>query len=99
MITSAGVVALAVAFAVFAGLPLVTVAQPGVLVGIGVLPDAFLVRTVPVPALALDPDRRFWWPGALGRRPARQEAPSVSPTGNCPSAPPSRASAPPRSRR
>lgn len=64
MITSAGIV-LAAAFAVFAGLPLVTMAQMGVLVGIGVLLDTFLVRTVLVPALALDLGRRFWWPGRL----------------------------------
>ncbi|MEG3627853.1 MMPL family transporter [Streptomyces poriticola] len=67
VITSAGVV-LAATFAVFAGLPLVTLAQLGVLVGIGVLLDTFLVRTVLVPALALDLGRRFWWPGRLSRR-------------------------------
>ncbi|WP_078884486.1 MMPL family transporter [Streptomyces sp. CCM_MD2014] len=97
VITSAGVV-LAATFAVFAGLPLVTMAQMGVLVGIGVLLDTFLVRTVLVPALALDLGRRFWWPGALFRRPAREETAAVSPTGSCPSSPPTRASAPPRSR-
>ncbi|MDN3023970.1 MMPL family transporter [Streptomyces sp. S.PB5] len=72
VITSAGVV-LAATFAVFAGLPLVTMAQMGVLVGIGVLLDTFLVRTVLVPALALDMGRWFWWPGRLFRRPAEEE--------------------------
>ncbi|MFE6040868.1 MMPL family transporter [Streptomyces sp. NPDC056452] len=66
VITSAGVV-LAATFAVFAGLPLVTMAQMGVIVGIGVLLDTFLVRTVLVPALALDLGRWFWWPGRLFR--------------------------------
>ncbi|WP_328770089.1 MMPL family transporter [Streptomyces sp. NBC_00286] len=66
VITSAGIV-LAATFAVFAGLPLVTMAQMGVLVGIGVLLDTFLVRTVLVPALALDLGRWFWWPGRLFR--------------------------------
>ncbi|MFE0100443.1 MMPL family transporter [Streptomyces sp. NPDC059009] len=66
VITSAGVV-LAATFAVFAGLPLVSMAQLGVLVGIGVLLDTFLVRTVLVPALALDLGRWFWWPGRLFR--------------------------------
>ncbi|MGW2013744.1 MMPL family transporter [Streptomyces sp. NPDC001927] len=66
VITSAGVV-LAATFAVFAGLPLVTMAQMGILVGIGVLLDTFLVRTVLVPALALDLGRWFWWPGRLFR--------------------------------
>ncbi|MGX1560095.1 MMPL family transporter [Streptomyces sp. NPDC055506] len=64
VITSAGIV-LAATFAIFAGLPLVTMAQMGVLVGIGVLLDTFLVRTVLVPALALDLGRWFWWPGSL----------------------------------
>ncbi|MFD3442469.1 MMPL family transporter [Streptomyces sp. NPDC058685] len=68
VITSAGVV-LAATFAVFAGLPLVTMAQMGVIVGIGVLLDTFLVRTVLVPALALDLGRWFWWPGRLFRAP------------------------------
>ncbi|MEU2259044.1 MMPL family transporter [Streptomyces sp. NPDC019645] len=72
VITSAGVV-LAATFAVFAGLPLVTMAQMGVLVGIGVLLDTFLVRTVLVPALALDLGRRFWWPGRLFRGLGRPE--------------------------
>lgn len=65
---------LAATFAVFAALPLVTMAQMGVIVGIGVLLDTFLVRTVLVPALALDLGRRFWWPGRLsagGGGPAR----------------------------
>ncbi|MFJ8902100.1 MMPL family transporter [Streptomyces sp. NPDC102351] len=70
VITSAGVV-LAATFAVFAGLPLVTLAQMGVLVGIGVLLDTLLVRTVLVPALALDLGRWFWWPGQLFREPPR----------------------------
>ncbi|MFC9678241.1 MMPL family transporter [Streptomyces sp. NPDC056948] len=64
VITSAGIV-LAATFAIFAGLPLVTMAQMGVLVGIGVLLDTFLVRTILVPALALDLGRWFWWPGNL----------------------------------
>jgi RND superfamily putative drug exporter len=69
VITSAGIV-LAATFAVFAGLPLVTMAQLGVLVGVGVLLDTFLVRTVMVPALVLDLGRWTWWPGALFRREA-----------------------------
>ncbi|MBG0851526.1 MMPL family transporter [Streptomyces spinoverrucosus] len=84
VITSAGIV-LAATFAVFAGLPLVTMAQMGVLVGIGVLLDTFLVRTVLVPALALDLGRWFWWPGRLSRgtavdgRGARNSTSSTSP--------------------
>ena len=73
VITSAGIV-LAATFSVFAGLPLVTMAQMGVLVGVGVLLDTFLVRTVMVPALALDLGRWTWWPGALFRHETRRAA-------------------------
>ncbi|MFE9629036.1 MMPL family transporter [Streptomyces sp. NPDC006527] len=79
VITSAGIV-LAATFAVFAGMPLVTMAQMGVLVGIGVLLDTFLVRTVLVPALALDLGRWFWWPGKLFRHLANHAAGSASPS-------------------
>jgi RND superfamily putative drug exporter len=74
VITSAGVV-LAATFAVIAALPLVPMAQMGVLVSIGVLLDTFLVRTVLVPALALDLGNRFWWPGDPARRRTPPEQP------------------------
>ncbi|MBB5939451.1 MMPL family transporter [Streptomyces zagrosensis] len=82
VITSAGIV-LAATFAVFAVLPLVTLAQLGVLVGVGVLLDTFLVRTVLVPALALDIGPTVWWPGALSR--GAEHAPPVEPTAAAPS--------------
>ncbi|MDX2918358.1 MULTISPECIES: MMPL family transporter [Streptomyces] len=66
VITSAGVV-LAATFAVIATLPLVPMAQMGVVVGLGILLDTFLVRTILLPALALDLGPRFWWPGALSK--------------------------------
>ncbi len=64
VITSAGVV-LAATFAVLASLPLVSLIGIGVLVGVGVLLDAFVVRSLAVPALALDLGRRTWWPSRL----------------------------------
>lgn len=75
VITSAGIV-LAATFAVFASMPLVTMAQLGVLVGIGVLLDTFLVRTVLVPALALDLGARVWWPSRLARTPRNTPHPA-----------------------
>ncbi|MEU2282418.1 MMPL family transporter [Streptomyces sp. NPDC013178] len=82
VITSAGLV-LAATFAVFAALPLVAMAQMGVIVGVGVLIDTFLVRTVLVPALALDlGERRFWWPArpaAAGPAPASRDAGADTP--------------------
>ena len=62
VITSAGIV-LAAVFAVLGVLPLVTLTQLGVVVGIGILIDTLLVRTVLVPALVTAVGRRFWWPG------------------------------------
>ncbi|GIG29051.1 MMPL family transporter [Cellulomonas marina] len=62
VITSAGVL-LAAVFAVLGVLPLVVLAQIGTVIGIGVLLDTLLVRTVLVPALAVWLGDRFWWPG------------------------------------
>ena len=61
VITSAGIL-LAAVFAVLGVLPLVVLAQLGIVICIGVLLDTLLVRTVLVPALALRLGDRFWWP-------------------------------------
>jgi RND superfamily putative drug exporter len=61
VITSAGIL-LAAVFAVLGVLPLVALAQIGVIVCIGVLLDTLLVRTVIVPALAFMTGKTFWWP-------------------------------------
>lgn len=61
VITSAGIL-LAAVFAVLGVLPLVALAQIGVIVCIGVLLDTLLVRTVIVPALAFMTGKNFWWP-------------------------------------
>jgi putative drug exporter of the RND superfamily len=65
VITSAGIL-LAAVFAVLGVLPLVVLAQLGVVICIGVLLDTLLVRTVLVPALALVLGDRFWWPRTFG---------------------------------
>jgi RND superfamily putative drug exporter len=67
VITSAGIV-LAGTFSALASLPLVAFAEVGLVIAFGVLLDTFLVRTVLMPALVLDVDRRIWWPSALSRR-------------------------------
>ena len=56
VITSAGIL-LAAVFAVLGVLPLVVLAQLGVVICVGVLLDTLVVRTVLVPALALAPRR------------------------------------------
>ncbi len=70
VITSAGIL-LAAVFAVLGVLPLITLTQIGVIVGVGVLLDTLLVRTVLVPALAFVLAERFWWPAKV--TPERQD--------------------------
>jgi putative drug exporter of the RND superfamily len=69
VITSAGLV-LAATFSVLAVLPLVTMTEIGFVVAFGVLLDTLVVRSLLVPALTFELDRRIWWPSALSRRPA-----------------------------
>ena len=65
VITSAGVV-LAAVFAVLGVLPLIVLTQLGIVVGLGILLDTFLVRTVVIPALWSLVGAKVWWPSALG---------------------------------
>ena len=64
VITSAGIL-LAAVFAVLGVLPLVVLAQLGVVICVGVLLDTLVVRTVLVPSIALLLGDRFWWPRRL----------------------------------
>jgi putative drug exporter of the RND superfamily len=68
VITSAGIL-LAAVFTVLGVLPVIVLTQIGVIVGIGVLLDTLLVRTLVVPAIALLLGERFWWPAHPARRP------------------------------
>ncbi|MDR6863453.1 MMPL family transporter [Phycicoccus sp. 3266] len=71
VITSAGIL-LAAVFAVLGVLPLVQLAQIGVIVGFGVLLDTLVVRSILVPALVSLLGERFWWPShPTGGRPVR----------------------------
>nr|WP_084189512.1 MMPL family transporter [Tessaracoccus bendigoensis] len=65
VITSAGIV-LAGVFAALGVLPLVTLGQLGIIVGIGVLVDTLIVRTVIIPAIFALLGDRIWLPGKLG---------------------------------
>ncbi|WP_326999864.1 MMPL family transporter [Dactylosporangium sp. NBC_01737] len=69
VITSAGLV-LAGTFGVLVVLPFVAAIQMGVIVAVGVLLDTFVVRTLLVPALAIDVGPRLWWPSRHAVRPA-----------------------------
>jgi len=64
VITSAGIV-LAAVFAALGVLPLVTLGQLGLIVGVGVLVDTLVVRTIIVPAIFTLGGDRMWWPGKL----------------------------------
>ena len=76
VITSAGLL-LAAVFAVLGVLPLILLTQIGIIVGVGVLLDTLLVRTVIVPALAFRLGETFWWPAHPhhGGTPTRSTAP------------------------
>ncbi|MDI2125017.1 MMPL family transporter [Yinghuangia seranimata] len=71
VITSAGAV-LAATFAALTSAPQVALIEIGLVVAVGVLIDTFLVRSVLVPALALDAGPRIWWPN----RPPLAEPPA-----------------------
>ena len=78
VITSAGLV-LAGTFAVLGTLPVVSFAEIGVAVALGVLLDTVIVRAVLVTALNLDIDRHMWWPSAMSKPapapPAQRDTP------------------------
>ena len=61
VIAGAGIV-LAAVFAVLGVLPLIVLTQIGIIVGLGILLDTFLVRTVMIPALFTLVGPRIWWP-------------------------------------
>jgi RND superfamily putative drug exporter len=82
VITSAGLV-LAATFAALGVLPLVPSLQIGIIVAVGVLLDTLVVRSLLIPALAVDIGPRVWWPGRL----AGQRT-SPTPTDAAPARPP-----------
>ena len=77
VITSAGIV-LAAVFAALGVLPLVTLGQLGLIVGVGVVFDTFVVRSVIVPAIFSLVGDGIWWPGKLRPR-ALVSAPAAAP--------------------
>jgi len=64
VITSAGIV-LAAVFCVLGVLPLIVLTQLGIIVGLGILLDTFIVRTLVIPALFALIGDRIWWPDRL----------------------------------
>lgn len=66
VITSAGLV-LAGVFAVLGVLPLITLTQIGIIVGLGIMIDTFFVRTIVVPAVFALIGPKVWWPSPLSK--------------------------------
>ncbi|WP_165164075.1 MMPL family transporter [Corynebacterium qintianiae] len=63
VITSAGIL-LAAVFAALGVLPLVVLAQIGIVICLGVLLDTLIVRSLVVPAVVQLLGEKFWWPAA-----------------------------------
>ncbi|QAY60352.1 MMPL family transporter [Microbacterium protaetiae] len=72
VITSAGIV-LAGVFAALGVLPLVTLGQLGLIVGLGVIVDTLVVRTIVVPALFSLVGDPIWWPHRSAARYRRDD--------------------------
>ena len=71
VITSAGLI-LAGTFAALIALPVEGIAQMGFAIALGVLVDAFLVRTFLVPGIAVLLGERNWWPRGVAMRRDRE---------------------------
>jgi len=67
VITSAGIL-LAAVFAALGVLPLVVLAQVGIVIFIGVLLDTLIVRTLLIPAVVQLLGEKFWWPSHTSGR-------------------------------
>ena len=72
VITSAGLI---FAASMFGLLPasISTMSEAGFIIGIGIVLDTFLVRTITVPALAALIGQANWWPSRLGQSPTGVE--------------------------
>jgi len=73
VITSAGLIFAASMFGLMSA-SIYTMAEAGFILGMGILIDTFLVRTITVPALAAMIGQKNWWPSTLGKTPAQMVA-------------------------
>ena len=73
VITSAGLIFAASMFGLVAA-SISTMVEAGFIIGIGILLDTFLVRTITVPAMAALIGQANWWPSRLGQRNKRRSS-------------------------
>ena len=71
VITSAGLIFAASMFGLLAA-SITTMVEAGFVIGIGIVLDTFLVRTITVPAMAALVNRANWWPSKLGQTDKRR---------------------------
>ncbi len=81
VITSAGVV-LAATFAALVVIPIQFLLQLAIVVSLGVLIDALIVRSFLVPSLALWIGNRIWWPSRVPRKSGADGVPERGATGH-----------------
>jgi RND superfamily putative drug exporter len=77
VITSAGLIFAASMFGLLTA-SISTMAEAGFVIGVGILIDTFLVRTITVPALASMIGQKNWWPSQLGKSTAEVTAAHVA---------------------
>ncbi|WP_082958284.1 RND family transporter [Mycobacterium alsense] len=70
VITSAGLIFAASMFGLMTA-SIYTMAEAGFILGMGILIDTFLVRTITVPAIAALVGQKNWWPSHLGKSAAQ----------------------------
>ena len=76
VITAAGLIfAASMAGLLFSSIGIVV--QSGFVIGVGILLDTFVVRTITVPAIAALVGRANWWPSRVGRREPTPSAPTA----------------------
>lgn len=73
VITSAGLIFAASMFGLLTA-SISTMEEAGFIIGIGIVIDTFLVRTITVPALAAMIGQKNWWPSNLGKSSAEVSA-------------------------
>lgn len=75
VITAAGLIfAASMAGLMFSSIGIVV--QGGFVIGVGILLDTFVVRTITVPAIASLVGRANWWPSRIGARQSNSRAPA-----------------------